>query len=181
MTWSGKIQQGEPGDLRERAERFQSIFENSTLGIFQSSLDGRFLMVNPAFAKILGYDDPEDLRKSVQDIESQFYHQPERRSEILAAIDGKAGVSRFETELYRKDGSLITCSLSIQAIMGSDGKISHLDGFIEDVTEGQAKGKEAPGTLRYPDPGEPAPSHPVQRSLPFRQDHWKEPADAGSI
>ncbi len=142
MTWSGKIQQGEPGDLRERAERFQSIFENSTLGIFQSSLDGRFLMVNPAFAKILGYDDPEDLRKSVQDIESQFYHQPERRSEILAAIDGKAGVSRFETELYRKDGSLITCSLSIQAIMGSDGKISHLDGFIEDVTEARLREKK---------------------------------------
>ena len=59
MAWNGKIGQGDPGELRERAERFQSIFENSTLGIFQSSLDGRFLMVNPAFARILGYSDPE--------------------------------------------------------------------------------------------------------------------------
>ena len=142
MAWNGKIRQGEPGELRERAERFQSIFENSTLGIFQSSLDGRFLMVNPAFARILGYSDPEDLKESIQDIENQFYHHPERRSEILAAIEGKEGVSRFETELRRKDGSLITCSLSIQTITGGDGKISHLDGFIEDVTEARLREKK---------------------------------------
>ena len=142
MAWNGKIRQGEPGELRERAERFQSIFENSTLGIFQSSLDGRFLMVNPAFARILGYSDPEDLKESIQDIENQFYLHPERRSEILAAIEGKEGVSRFETELRRKDGSLITCSLSIQTITGGDGKISHLDGFIEDVTEARLREKK---------------------------------------
>jgi PAS domain S-box-containing protein len=142
MAWNGKIRQDEPGELRERAERFQSIFENSTLGIFQSSLDGRFLMVNPAFARILGYSDPEDLKESIQDIENQFYHHPERRSEILAAIEGKKGVSRFETELRRKDGSLITCSLSIQTITGGDGKISHLDGFIEDVTEARLREKK---------------------------------------
>ena len=181
MAWNGKIRQGEPGELRERAERFQSIFENSTLGIFQSSLDGRFLMVNPAFARILGYSDPEDLKESIQDIENQFYHHPERRSEILAAIEGKEGVSRFETELRRKDGSLITCSLSIQTITGGDGKISHLDGFIEDVTEARLREKklrEQSDTLTRENL---QPSNPVQRSLPFRQDHWQEPVNAGSI
>ena len=49
MAVSGKFRQDERGELHERAERFQSIFENSTLGIFQSSLEGRFLIVNPAF------------------------------------------------------------------------------------------------------------------------------------
>jgi PAS domain S-box-containing protein len=121
--------------VRERADKFQSIFENSTMGIFQSSLDGRFLMVNPAFADILGYDSPEDLIDSIGDIESQFYHHAERRAEILSAIEAKEGISRFDLEFRRKDGAIITCSLSIRAIRNANGEITHLDGFIEDVTK----------------------------------------------
>jgi PAS domain S-box-containing protein len=128
--------------LRERAERFQSIFDNSTLGIFQSSLEGRFLMVNPAFARILGYNDPEDLQKSIQDIEHQFYHHAGRRSEILSAVRAKEGIYRFETELCRKDGSFITCSMSIRAIRDCSAGITHLDGFIEDVTEARLREKK---------------------------------------
>ncbi len=128
--------------VRERADKFQSIFENSTMGIFQSTLDGRFLMVNPAFADILGYDSPEDLIDSIGDIESQFYHHPERRAEILAAIEIKEGISRFDLELRRKDGTIITCSLSIRAIRDANGKITHLDGFVEDVTKATLWKKE---------------------------------------
>ncbi len=128
--------------VRERADKFQSIFENSTMGIFQSTLDGRFLMVNPAFAYILGYDSPQDLIDSIGDIESQFYRDPERRAEILAAIEVKEGISRFDLELRRKDGAIITCSLSIRAIRDGNGKITHLDGFIEDVTKAALWKKE---------------------------------------
>jgi PAS domain S-box-containing protein len=121
--------------LRERADNYQSIFRNSTMGIFQSTLDGRFLRVNPAFARILGYDSPEDLVDSIGDIEYQFYHHPERRPEILAAVETKEGISKFDAEFRRKDGSVIIGSLSIRAIRGKSGRITHLDGFIEDVTE----------------------------------------------
>jgi PAS domain S-box-containing protein len=142
MTGSAKIDNDELRELRERADRFQSIFINSTLGIFQSSLQGRFIMVNPAFAGILGYSDPEDLRMSVRDIERQFYHHAERRAEILSAITAKEGIYRFETELYRKDGSLITCSMCIRAIRDGNGRVTHLDGFIEDVTEARHREKQ---------------------------------------
>ncbi|SPF37564.1 Sigma54 specific transcriptional regulator, Fis family [Syntrophobacter sp. SbD1] len=128
--------------VRERADKFQSIFENSTMGIFQSTLDGRFLMVNPAFAGILGYNSPEDLIDSIEDIESQFYLHTERRAEILSAIEAKEGISRFDSELRRKDGSIITCSLSIRAVRGANGTITHLDGFIEDVTKATQWKKE---------------------------------------
>jgi PAS domain S-box-containing protein len=128
--------------IHQRADKFQSIFENSTMGIFQSTLDGRFLMVNPAFAYILGYDSPDDLIASIKDIESQFYHHPERRADILAAVEAKEGISRFDSELSRKDGTIITCSLSIRAIRDADGRITHLDGFIEDVTQAALWKKE---------------------------------------
>lgn len=121
--------------IRERADKFQSIFENSTMGIFQSSLDGRFLAVNPAFAKIFGYESPRDLIESIHSIESQFYRSSEQRGRILSAIENKTGMARFEAEFLRKEGTVITCSLSIRAIRDGKGGITHLDGFIEDVTE----------------------------------------------
>jgi PAS domain S-box-containing protein len=142
MTSEGQKLKGTPEILRERADKFQSIFENSTMGIFQSTLDGRFLMANPAFASILGYDSPEDLIGSIEHIESQFYHHAERRAEILAAIETKEGISRFHSELSRRDGTIITCSLSIRAIRDVNGRITHLDGFIEDVTEATQWEKE---------------------------------------
>ncbi|MGA2403592.1 MAG: sigma 54-interacting transcriptional regulator [Syntrophobacteraceae bacterium] len=141
MEDGGRIHQTGLRKLQERADKFQSIFENSTLGIFQSSLRGRFLLVNPAFARILGYDSPQDLKKSIKNIEHQFYHDPGRRSEILSAVQAKEGISKFETDLCRKDGSLITCSMSIRAIRGDEGKVIHMDGFIEDVTEARLREK----------------------------------------
>ena len=142
MKKGEEIQERELRKLREQADKFRSIFENSTLGIFQSSLRGRFLMVNAAFARILGYDSPEELKKSIKHIENQFYSDPGGRSKILAAIQAKEGISKFETDLYRKDGSLITCFLSTRAIRNDAGKIIHLDGFIEDVTEARLREKD---------------------------------------
>jgi len=120
--------------LRSRADAYQSIFENSSLGIFQSSVQGRFLRVNPAFARMLGYDGPADLIASIKDIQKQFYSSPGRREEIMAAIETEDGLAAFETELQRKDGSVITASLKIRAVRGPTRKVLHLDGFIEDVT-----------------------------------------------
>ena len=68
---------------QERAEKFQSIFENSALGIFQSTLEGRFLSVNQAFARMFGYDSPEHVISSINDIGQQIYQRADQRREIL--------------------------------------------------------------------------------------------------
>jgi PAS domain S-box-containing protein len=129
-------------ELRARADEFKSIFDNSALGIFQSSTEGQFLRVNPAFAGILGYPSPENLIASIQDIHSQFYAAPDRRLEIMAAIEAEDGLSRFETELKRRDGSIITAALNIRAVRDRSGRVTHLDGFIEDVTVARSRERE---------------------------------------
>ncbi len=121
-------------EIREQASSFQKIFENSSLGIFQSSLEGRFLRVNKAFATLLGYNDSDDLKKSIHDIEKQFYHYPEHRLEILSTVKTRDGVAKFKTELRRKDGVIIRCSSTTWGVRNDSGKLSHLEGFIEDVT-----------------------------------------------
>ena len=51
--------------LRETEERYRPIFEENSMGISQSSVDGRYLSVNPAFARMLGYDSPDEMIASV--------------------------------------------------------------------------------------------------------------------
>jgi DNA-binding NarL/FixJ family response regulator len=55
-------------ELRESEEKYRCIFENSVVGFYRSTLDGRFLDANPALATMLRYDSPEDLVSSVSDI-----------------------------------------------------------------------------------------------------------------
>jgi PAS domain S-box-containing protein len=116
MDGEGQKPEEELEALGERTDEYQSILENSTVGIFQSTVDGRFLKVNSAFAGILGYDSPEGLVDSIGDIENQFYHHCERRPEIIAVVETKEGIYKFDAECRRKDGSVIIGSLNIRAI-----------------------------------------------------------------
>src|ERR687890_1218030 len=64
---------------RRRAEKkYRSIFENAVEGIFQSTVDGRFLTANPAMARMLGYESPEELLGAISNIRDQLYVEPAR-------------------------------------------------------------------------------------------------------
>ena len=54
-------------------QKYRSLFENAVEGVFQSSPEGRFLTVNPALARMLGYSSPEDVISNVKDIENQLW------------------------------------------------------------------------------------------------------------
>ena len=54
--------------LRAAEEKYRSVFDNAQEGIFRATPEGRFIMVNPAMAHILGYDSPEELTTSITDI-----------------------------------------------------------------------------------------------------------------
>src|SRR5919112_1452863 len=92
---------------RKRAEeKYRSIFENSTQGIFQTTTDGRIVTANPALARILGYNSPEDLMERVSDVASQLYEEPEARAEFTRLMHQQGVVSNFETRLRRKHGAM---------------------------------------------------------------------------
>ena len=121
---------------RRRAEKkYRSIFENAVEGIFQTTVDGRFLTANPAMARILGYESPEELLGAISNIRDQLYVDPSRREEFyrLALRDGF--VSAFELKMYRKDKTLVWASANARAIYDADGNISGYEGTLEDITE----------------------------------------------
>ncbi|MCP4350426.1 MAG: PAS domain S-box protein [Desulfobacterales bacterium] len=121
--------------LRESEEKFRSIFENAIEGIFQSTIDGRFLSVNPAMAYYLGFDSPDDLMQNITDIKKQLYVIPERRDELICHIKEQEIVRGFEVQQYCKDGTKIWASLDVHPILDRNGNILFIEGMFEDVTK----------------------------------------------
>ena len=121
--------------LRESEEKYRSIFENAVEGFFQSTPEGRFISVNPAFAKILGYASPEELISIITDITNQYYVDPEDRSQYRQLLQKAGSVNKFEFKVQRKDGSHIWVSNSTSAIYGQDGKIVRYEGNVRDITK----------------------------------------------
>src|SRR5215211_6498536 len=89
---------------RQAEQKYQSIFEHSMEGIFQSSPQGCFLDLNGAMARIYGYDSPADMIRSVKNIATQIYVEPEKRSEFMGLLHSQDRVENFEAKNYRKDG-----------------------------------------------------------------------------
>jgi two-component system sensor histidine kinase UhpB len=122
-------------ERRRAEENYRSIFENAVEGIFQTTVDGRFLTANPAMARIFGYGSPEELLGSISNIREQLYVEPGRREEFyqLALRDGF--VSGFEIQMHRKDGTLVWVSANARTIYDADGRISGYEGTLEDITK----------------------------------------------
>jgi PAS domain S-box-containing protein len=120
--------------VREAEEDYKRIFENSPDGIFRTTADGKFLSVNPALAKILGYSNAEDLIESVHDIAIDVYEVPERRAELIDQLSTSDLVSGFEFQARRRDGDLVFVSLTARNLWGKDG-IRCIEGRVVDLTQ----------------------------------------------
>ncbi len=121
--------------LRLSEERYRAIFENSLVGIFQSSPEGRYIRVNPAFARIYGYESPEAAVSSVTDIGTQIFVDAEDRKRCLAILKKTGILERFETRTRRKDGSIIWTAINSRIVRDAEGRTLFIEGIVENITE----------------------------------------------
>lgn len=119
-------------------EKFRSIVENSVSGIFQTTPDGRYLNVNPALARIYGYGSQEELMARISDIGRLLYVDPTRRAEFIRLMQEQGVVKDFESQIYRKDGSVIWISENARAVRDADGQIQYYEGTVVDFTARKA-------------------------------------------
>jgi len=120
--------------LARAEEKYRDIFENAVEGIYRSLPAGRYTDVNPAFARIFGYDSPEELLIAVNDIGRQFYTDPEIRRECVHVVEEK-GHGSFEIPIRRRDGSTGWVFNNVRAVRDAQGKTICYEGFIEDITD----------------------------------------------
>ncbi|HVO85264.1 MAG TPA: PAS domain S-box protein [Syntrophobacteria bacterium] len=121
--------------LRESEKRYRNIFENAVEGIFQATADGRYLSVNPAFARMCGFGSPEEMIDAVTDIARQLYLDARDRSRIKRLYENPGVVRGFETRFRRKDGGVIWVSITARSVKDETGNVLYYEGAIEDITE----------------------------------------------
>ncbi len=121
--------------LRIAEENYRSIFENAVEGIFQSSPEGRFIIVNSALARIYGYDSPREMLESITNISEQLYVEPEKRTEFKKLLATQDIVKDFEFRCYCKDGSIIWAQIDARVVKAKNGNVLYYEGLVRDITE----------------------------------------------
>lgn len=111
------------GKIQKSEQKYRSIFENATEGIYLITTEGRYILVNPALAKILGYDKPEELISTGAGVDYK---------ELLNGLPVKTGIER---QISRRDGTTIWVSEDVRAVYDDRGKILYFEGTLKDITQ----------------------------------------------
>jgi PAS domain S-box-containing protein len=132
---------------RESEARYRNFVENATYGIYRSSQDGRFLQVNPALVRILGYDSPEELL--ALNLDRDVYYHPADRSALLDRHLRENRIAGVEVEWKRKDGKTILVRLSGRQMRDPQGNIREFEAIAEDITERRAAEQQLRMAQKY--------------------------------
>ncbi len=119
--------------LETSEEKFRNLFDNAVEGAYQSTLEGKLVSANAAYARMFGYESPEEAVNALTDITGQLYLNPDERKKFLSILTQTAHINSFECQMRRKDESVFWASLSARLSHLQDG-VPFIEGFIIDIT-----------------------------------------------
>jgi diguanylate cyclase (GGDEF)-like protein/PAS domain S-box-containing protein len=125
-------------ELKKAEKQYRSMYQNAVQGMFQSRLSGELIRVNPAYARILGYESVDEVL-SLKEGDVRFYFSSEDRDRMIRAVKKNGSVVNHELRLKRKDGKPVWILANIRYVDGG-GKI--LEGIIVDNTRKKVLEKE---------------------------------------
>jgi sigma-B regulation protein RsbU (phosphoserine phosphatase) len=121
--------------LLDAEKKYHGVFDHLIEGIFQTSPEGAYLMANAALARIYGYASPEELMRSLTDIGRKLYVDEGRRAEFVRLMQQHDTITGFESQIYRKDNSVIWISENCRGIRDAGGRLVYYEGTVEDITQ----------------------------------------------
>ncbi|WP_421901433.1 ATP-binding protein [Maridesulfovibrio sp.] len=121
-------------DLGHSELKYRSIFDNAQEGIFQTSVKGRVLAANAAFAEIFGYDSPEEALHVLDSVGKKLYFEEADRNILLTAMREKGTLTGFEVKMKRRDGEIVWITMNARKTTDQDGKVI-FEGSVVDTTE----------------------------------------------
>jgi PAS domain S-box-containing protein len=127
---------GGPGTdaaLRQSEENLRSIFMNSPVGIFQSTME-KMVTANPTLVRMFGYQSFEEMIGNVS-CSNRFFVQPDQRRKLVQEAMASGAYAHQEVEYRRKDGSTFIANLHMRAVLDQTGEFKYLEGFVEDMTQ----------------------------------------------
>ncbi len=121
--------------IEESEGKYRNIVENAVEGIYQTTPEGQFINVNPAFSIMHGYESPGEMIASINDIKHQLYVHSDDRIRFMNILEKKGIIEAFDVQLYKKDGGKIWVSLKARAVQNSEGTTLYYEGMAENITE----------------------------------------------
>jgi len=121
--------------LRQAEEKYRGIFENSALGIFRMTPDGRALDVNPALLAMLGADNLDALAARRGDLVEVLFSGRDRFEALLNETVDEEATAKFETRFVRPDTRQVIANINMRLVSNRDGYLAYVEGVVEDVTK----------------------------------------------
>ncbi len=117
--------------LRKSEEKFRSIFESILDVYYRTDINGVFEIISPSVYEMIGYKQNEMIGHDIL----EFYVNPDDRIRLIETLGKKGIITSFETELLKKDGSIITVSANSKYVKNESGEIIGIEGIVRDITE----------------------------------------------
>ena len=128
--------------LRQSEEKYRDIVENSVEGILRSAPDGSILSVNPALARMFGFESPEQMIQEVHDIRAHLYRHPKEWLRLLARLRNESELFGYEAEMRRRNGDTFWISINTRCVRAENGEVAFYDAFLTDITEAKQMEEE---------------------------------------
>lgn len=119
--------------LQESEERFRSLFENATIGIYRTKPSGEILLANPALVRMLGYSTLSELVE--RNLEEEGFHPEYSRKDFIKQLEKGEEIRGLEAAWKRNDGTLIHVRESARPIRDANENILFIEGTVEDITD----------------------------------------------
>jgi diguanylate cyclase (GGDEF)-like protein/PAS domain S-box-containing protein len=145
--------------LAEAEENYRGLFESALVGIFRISAEGKPLIVNPAMARICGYDSPEEMLAEVSNIGEQMFVDQNQWVEFIRVLRSSGVQCGIEAETNVRDGARKWVQLNVRVVREGN-RISHYEGTAEDITD-RKKSEERIRNLAYYDLVTGLPNRPL--------------------
>ena len=120
--------------LSEAEENYRGLFESALVGIFRIGAEGKPLIVNPAMARICGYDSPDEMLAEVSNIGEQMFVDQSQWGEFIRVLKSSGMQSGIEAETNVRNGARKWVQLNVRAVREGN-RIVHYEGTAEDITD----------------------------------------------
>ena len=120
-------------ELENSIRRYSDILEHSIQGIYRVDTDGQFQFVNPAFARMLGFDSVDEFLECYRSAD-QLYLQTDRRARLLQGLEEDENLRAFTSEAKTCAGDVVLLSENVHRNESKGGSIDSYESIVEDIT-----------------------------------------------
>jgi PAS domain S-box-containing protein len=118
---------------RETEERYRTLVDNASIGIYRTTPDGKVLMANPVMVQMLGYSSYDEI--ALRNLENDEFEPDYQRTKFKRLLEQDGVINGLESVWRRRDNTAVFVRENARAVRGENGSILYYEGTVEDVTE----------------------------------------------